>query len=590
MNFVLHSIDTLFSYWTLLSVFSGLHTSLVISNLRSLVSLNLWICLVAFNPNFDASPVAPSIMDRRDQEQRKSSLPSSLIPHLYTGPLHRQPNDSSTRSTLAPTLPAIAAPEVENIGPPLLEHTYAPPLSPSRRFTALLPLLQQTPIFEQPRAPPRYFNFEHRAAESPARHASMDSPPEVSDAILRLGDLSPIPPSFHDQPYGASLYADPHYHTSRPGMTLPTPGIRDPMLQRATWAEEESVLAHPVPREPFPQLSWGEGEAGPSSLYHPRELDMGRGRQGSSQPAPPQRMTSQPDPFDRGASRFEADEDFYFRGEHEGEHSYPPGDMFPSQAGMYDVPPSRAFHNLPELPPHRPASEDISTYPPGRLDPHLYPPVSRVDALSLSSSAPVSNGGSGHSPQLPAPLSERKKRKRRLTPEEDRIPGRRGHLPRKTAVACNFCRGRKLRCNGAKPACSNCIARKYDCEYVPIQRRRGPGKAPKRSRSKKGSASATGTPDPTASGSRGPEDRRSPSAADYGYEDIAPELRPYTSVMSLERFSFQPPESSPRYPGGIGMTMSTAMTLREQPGTPQSLETSSEDGTDEEDMGKNSVG
>ncbi|KAG6820718.1 hypothetical protein H0H93_012771 [Arthromyces matolae] len=70
---------------------------------------------------------------------------------------------------------------------------------------------------------------------------------------------------------------------------------------------------------------------------------------------------------------------------------------------------------------------------------------------------------------------------------------------RKTAVACNFCRGknraflfsglkmlilrsmigRKLRCDGVKPTCSNCIVRKFECEYVPIQRRRGPGKAPK---------------------------------------------------------------------------------------------------------------
>ncbi|KAG6854645.1 hypothetical protein C0991_003293 [Blastosporella zonata] len=52
---------------------------------------------------------------------------------------------------------------------------------------------------------------------------------------------------------------------------------------------------------------------------------------------------------------------------------------------------------------------------------------------------------------------------------------------RKTAVAW-----RKLRCDGAKPACSHCMARKFQCEYVPVQRRRGPGKALKGGKSKKG--------------------------------------------------------------------------------------------------------
>ncbi|KAF9781877.1 hypothetical protein BJ322DRAFT_250404 [Thelephora terrestris] len=52
----------------------------------------------------------------------------------------------------------------------------------------------------------------------------------------------------------------------------------------------------------------------------------------------------------------------------------------------------------------------------------------------------------------------------------------------KVTVACDFCRGRKLRCNGERP-CSNCSGRGTECTYQPGgPRRRGPGKAPKKTR------------------------------------------------------------------------------------------------------------
>jgi len=70
---------------------------------------------------------------------------------------------------------------------------------------------------------------------------------------------------------------------------------------------------------------------------------------------------------------------------------------------------------------------------------------------------------------------------------------------RKIYVACDFCRGedvvisdwmaadgdlagRKLRCDGSKPSCSNCATRSLVCKYQDHPRRRGPGKAPKGSR------------------------------------------------------------------------------------------------------------
>jgi hypothetical protein len=72
--------------------------------------------------------------------------------------------------------------------------------------------------------------------------------------------------------------------------------------------------------------------------------------------------------------------------------------------------------------------------------------------------------------------------------------------------------GRKLRCDGEKPSCKNCTQRNYECEYVSTQRRRGPGKAKKGSRSRKGRED-------------GP--RMVPDT------EVSPDLRPFTSVLSL---------------------------------------------------------
>ncbi|KAL1745125.1 hypothetical protein HDZ31DRAFT_82187 [Schizophyllum fasciatum] len=63
----------------------------------------------------------------------------------------------------------------------------------------------------------------------------------------------------------------------------------------------------------------------------------------------------------------------------------------------------------------------------------------------------------------------------------DAIPGpstkteSRGHLrskPRKITIACNFCRSRKLKCDGARPGCGQCEKRSHTCEYSATQRRR----------------------------------------------------------------------------------------------------------------------
>ncbi|KAL5525509.1 hypothetical protein ACEPAG_6845 [Sanghuangporus baumii] len=40
-------------------------------------------------------------------------------------------------------------------------------------------------------------------------------------------------------------------------------------------------------------------------------------------------------------------------------------------------------------------------------------------------------------------------------------------VPRRTPVACQFCRGRKLKCDG-RNICANCARRNLACSYVPV--------------------------------------------------------------------------------------------------------------------------
>ena len=43
--------------------------------------------------------------------------------------------------------------------------------------------------------------------------------------------------------------------------------------------------------------------------------------------------------------------------------------------------------------------------------------------------------------------------------------------PKKITVACNFCRSRKLKCDGVRPACGQCLKRSNPCDYMPNKRR-----------------------------------------------------------------------------------------------------------------------
>ncbi|KAF9013260.1 hypothetical protein BDQ17DRAFT_1321132 [Cyathus striatus] len=550
-------------------------------------------------------------MTGKEREQRKSSLPSSLIPHLYTGPVVSQPRDSSTRSTYSPpTLPAIVAPDTDQVSTvihgehPLRQSSVSPPfhLTPLAASISPTPASTSAP-YNHARSPRRYFSFDSRPVDFLVRPSDRQQP-AASDLPFHPLPTDPLAIApLHEQqqqPFTpGSDYSNPIYHVARNctsgrdrNLTLPMPMARQPVLHRASWeprtgspslfhsdqreppplsmtAWRESeggsaTLLHPIPREPpILRTSWREGEAGPSSLLQTmyKEQSSSRGRRGCSQPAPLRRFSSQPEDWSGLGSEHSL----------RGEEEYITSGGMNFQHGMYGLPPDNLFHHWPTFPP-QPGVAESQPYA------YTYPPIGEVGALSLSSSAPGPSIRGGQTPELHDSSGEASqksiaKRKRSKDVLEEGEGQRKSHASRKTAVACNFCRGRKLRCNGARPACSNCIARKYQCEYVPIQRRRGPGKAPKRSRSKKDNPNAAGTSDAYGGGSslRASDGRPSSSAADYELEALAPELRPYASVMSLDRFSYQPPEASPPHSG----PPSPEMILPREARSPQSLETSS---------------
>jgi len=104
--------------------------------------------------------------------------------------------------------------------------------------------------------------------------------------------------------------------------------------------------------------------------------------------------------------------------------------------------------------------------------------------------------------------------------------------------------GRKLKCDGMRPKCKNCRERHLICEYPANVKRRGPGKAPKGSRSRKrgpmisASASKSGKGRPsTRVGGKGKARKQGgheeAPVRVLDSEGLAPEVRPFTSVLNL---------------------------------------------------------
>lgn len=214
-------------------------------------------------------------MDRRENEHRQSSLPSSLIPHLYTGP--QSPREISAGATLTTisTIPPLGL-EQEEIAP--RDIPYIHPVSPTYPLLPpIVPSMPQVQSAEDSRRNAREY-FRYRSPEPDDAHdsdASAARPPDSLVPMIRhsVGSSS-IPHGSNRQHFAGPIYSAPVFHPSRlqitphvPSYTFPPPAPREPTLSRGPWRE---------------------GEAGPSSLLHSGHHDHGvnhRGRRGTSQPA-----------------------------------------------------------------------------------------------------------------------------------------------------------------------------------------------------------------------------------------------------------------------------------------------------------------
>lgn len=111
------------------------------------------------------------------------------------------------------------------------------------------------------------------------------------------------------------------------------------------------------------------------------------------------------------------------------------------------------------------------------------PPVLYSSHPSQSSQSPPL--AQERSPTTGEESSNKPKKLRRMKPRIDLAPDQplttQGKPRARVYVACVQCRTRKIRCDGAKPACHNCVRRAKaddECTYDTAPKRRGPDKRP----------------------------------------------------------------------------------------------------------------
>ncbi|KAH7906016.1 hypothetical protein BJ138DRAFT_681021 [Hygrophoropsis aurantiaca] len=304
-----------------------------------------------------------------------------------------------------------------------------------------IPSMQSNAHDEMSISPSTSASRQHRSPSAtqlpsltPATFPMLHTPSPVSMARYAIPSPAPaagVPP----RPSSSSI---PHGHPPWPW----NPMSSDPALQtHAVTYPGEQVYTYPPPA-PYYGHEWREGEAGPSTL-------------GWSRGQSPERLRVPERDFGMQRSTLEVwRQDIGF--------SAPPYDdsvrLPPFETGFQEV--------LGESERARSTPSDSRSSP--RLS-YSLPPVAFQHGMGRGAVEEPRGG-----------------KKRRPTSADG---SRASKVPRKIEVACDFCRGRKLRCDGTKPCCLNCSTRSQECKYEMTVRRRGPGKAPKGSRSKKAGGS-----------------------------------------------------------------------------------------------------
>jgi len=124
---------------------------------------------------------------------------------------------------------------------------------------------------------------------------------------------------------------------------------------------------------------------------------------------------------------------------------------------------------------HRPC-ETRTTSANGQLPPLSSRPILSIDAPPLHSNMSRHSTITGsrqvpvveaHGPPINSALSDSGQENSRSSTKANR------QRAKKITVACNFCRSRKLKCDGGRPACHQCLKRSNSCDYMVPQKRRG---------------------------------------------------------------------------------------------------------------------
>ncbi|KAJ6477395.1 GTP binding protein [Mycena vitilis] len=123
---------------------------------------------------------------------------------------------------------------------------------------------------------------------------------------------------------------------------------------------------------------------------------------------------------------------------------------------------------------HLPPHPQLPPLPP----PHSSRPILAIDTAPrapMHRSAPhttpreIALGGDAHS----APVARNDPMSSGFSSRGSAAPGSARQRSKKITVACNFCRSRKLKCDGGRPSCSQCMKRSNTCDYMPQNKRRG---------------------------------------------------------------------------------------------------------------------
>ncbi|OJT15245.1 hypothetical protein TRAPUB_8167 [Trametes pubescens] len=149
------------------------------------------------------------------------------------------------------------------------------------------------------------------------------------------------------------------------------------------------------------------------------------------------------------------------------------------------LPPGVAPATAPEGTPQESASSGVA----------VSPPVRRESSRTGGERTEVKRSESDTEGEVAA-VGEKRARRTRSEPQESTASSSSEHAQapksKKTLIACHFCRARKLRCDGLRPSCSNCRKRVKVCTYEQQPKRRGPGKTPRATTTRRRTRHATG--------------------------------------------------------------------------------------------------